>query len=137
MSDENAKLTAVGDSGVGAAATPQKTATERETPDRHGRARLWLTWVLALLTIPAAAVVLVFALGAVMSTAACNDKQCPNLGPHGIGFGVLFYGAPVVAVVAIVITFFTARRRWGFAIPLIALALLGADIAIVATTVAQ
>jgi hypothetical protein len=108
-----------------------------DAPDGHSRLRLWVNWVLALLTIPAAAVVLVFALGAVMSTAACNDKQCPNLGPSGIGFGVLFYGAPVVALTAIVITFFTARRRWGVAVPLTALALLIADIIVVATTVAQ
>ncbi len=77
---------------------------------------------MALLTVPAAAVVLIFALGAVMSTAACNERQCPNLGPSGIGFGVLFYGAPVIAALAIIISFFTARRRWGMAVPLCALA---------------
>ncbi|EUA78613.1 hypothetical protein I553_2903 [Mycobacterium xenopi 4042] len=60
---------------------------------RPGRVRLWVNWVLALLTVPAAVVVLIFALGAVMSTAACSDEQCPTLGPGGIGFGVLFYGA--------------------------------------------
>lgn len=101
------------------------------------RLRLWVNWVLALLTIPAAAVVLVITLGAVMSTAACSDKQCPNLGPDGIGFGVLFYGAPVLSAVTIVVSFFTARRRWGFVVPLCALALLVADIVLVAVTVAQ
>ena len=98
---------------------------------------MWVNWILALLTVPAAAVVLVFALGAVMSTAGCSAQQCPNLGPKGIGFGVLFYGAPVIAALAIIISLFTARRRWGIAVPLCALALLGADILIVATTVAQ
>ena len=131
MSDENRNLQAVGNGGVGTGTSTQ------DAPGSHTRVRLWVNWVLALLTIPAAAVVLVFALGAVMSTAGCNDKQCPNLGPGGISFGVLFYGAPVVALAAIVLTFFTARRRWGFAVPLTALALLIADIAIVATTVAQ
>ena len=131
MSEENSHLRAVGDGGVGT------VSTTRDEPDSRSRVRLWVNWVLALLTIPAAAVVLVFALGAVMSTAGCNDKQCPNLGPGGISFGVLFYGAPVVALAAIVITFFTARRRWGIAVPLTALALLIADIVIVATTVAQ
>ena len=105
--------------------------------DRDGRLRVWVNWILALLTVPAAAVVLVFALGAVMSTAGCSDRQCPNLGPKGIGFGVLFYGAPVVAALAIIVSLFTARRRWGIAVPLCALALLGADILIIATTVAQ
>ena len=131
MSDENSHLETVGNSGDGT------VTAMRAEPGNDSRVRLWVNWVLALLTIPAAAVVLVFALGAVMSTAGCNDKQCPNLGPSGIGFGVLFYGAPVVALAAIVITFFTARRRWGVAVPLTALALLIADIAIVATTVAQ
>jgi hypothetical protein len=101
------------------------------------RARLWVNWILALLTVPAAGVVLVFALGAVMSTAACSAQACPNLGPGGISFGVLFYGAPIVAGLAIVVSFFTATRRWGIVVPLGALALLAADIAVVAATVAQ
>jgi hypothetical protein len=104
---------------------------------RSRRLRLWVNWVLALLTALAAAVVMIFALGAVMSTAACSDRQCPNLGPNGIGFDVLFYGAPIVAAAAIVISVFTARRRWGIVVPVCALALLVADIVIVAVAVAQ
>ena len=77
------------------------------------------------------------ALGAVMSTAACSDKACPNLGPRGISFDVLYYGAPAVAIVTIVLSIFTARRRWGFVVPVTALALLIADVAILAITVAQ
>lgn len=102
-----------------------------------GRLRFWVNWVLALLTVPAAAAVLIFALGAVMSTAGCSAGQCPNLGPGGISFGVLFYGAPIVSAVTIVLSVFTARRRWGIAVPLCALALLAADIIIVAVTVVQ
>jgi hypothetical protein len=98
---------------------------------------LWVNWVLALLTVVGAAVVMVFSLAAVMSTAACSDKQCPNLGPGGISFNVLFYGAPAVAALTIVISFFTARRRWGFVVPVLALALLVADITILAVSVAQ
>ncbi len=130
MNDDDSNLTlAGGDPGTA-------TATEHQ-PDGRPRLRLWVNWILALLTIPGAAVVLIFALGAVMSTAACSDKQCPNLGPSGIGFGVLFYGAPVVALAAIVLSFVTARRRWGIAVPLCALALLGADIVILSATVLQ
>jgi hypothetical protein len=70
-----------------------------------------------------------------MSTAACSDKQCPNLGPSG--FGVLFYGAPVVAGLAVVISFFTARRRWGVVVPICVLALLVVNITILAVTFAQ
>jgi hypothetical protein len=105
--------------------------------DHDTRVRLWVNWALALLTVVGAAVVMAVALGAVMSTAACNDKACPNLGPNGISFDTLFYGAPVVAALAVVASFFTARRRWGFLIPMVALALLIADVAILVTTVAQ
>lgn len=101
------------------------------------RRRLWLNWGLALLTAVVAGITMAVALGAVMSTAACSDKACPNLGPRGISFDTLYYGAPAVAVVTIVLSIFTARRRWGFVIPVTALALLIADIAILAVTVAQ
>ena len=72
-----------------------------------------------------------------MSTAACSDKQCPNLGPAGSASTCCFYGAPVVAALTIVISFFTARRRWGFVVPVSALALLIADVTILAVSVAQ
>jgi hypothetical protein len=109
-------------------------------PDEAGHAsrlRLWMNWALALLTVLGAGVVMAVAMGAVMSTAACSDKACPNLGPDGISFNVLFYGAPVVAALTILISFFTARRRWGFMVPVSALALMVADITILAVTVAQ
>ncbi|ETW24106.1 hypothetical protein MGAST_10400 [Mycobacterium gastri 'Wayne'] len=101
-----------------------------------GQARLWVTWVLALLTVPGAAIVMLFALGAVMSTDACSESRCPNLGA-GIDFGVLFYGAPVVALLVIVVSVFTAKLRFGIAVPLLGVALLVADVAILAATVAQ
>jgi hypothetical protein len=106
-------------------------------PLRSDRARLWLNWALAILTVIGAGVAMAVALGAVMSTAACSDKACPNLGPRGISFDVLYYGAPAVAIVTVVLSFFTARRRWGFMVPVVALALLIADVAILAITVAQ
>src|ERR1700684_4553708 len=99
------------------------------------RGRLWLNWGLALLTLVGATVVMAVALGSVMSTAACSDKQCPNLGPDGGRFNVLFYGAPVVAALTIVVSFFTARRRWGFVVPVSALALLIADVVVLVGTV--
>ncbi len=108
-----------------------------ERSARANRLRLWLNWALALLTVIGAGVAMAVALGAVMSTAACNDKSCPNLGPHGISFDTLYYGAPAVAVVTLVLSLFTARRRWGFMVPVVALALLIADVAILAITVAQ
>lgn len=96
----------------------------------------WVNWGLALATVPAAAIVMLFALGGVMSTAGCNDRSCPNLGHGGIDFGVAFYGAPAVAVVVIVISVFTAKHRGGIAVPLIGWALLIADVALMAASVA-
>jgi hypothetical protein len=104
---------------------------------RRERLRFWVNWALAALTVLGAAVVMFFALGSVMSTAACSDKRCPNLGPNGISFDVLFYGAPVVAALTVIVSFFTAKRRWGIAVPLFALALLVTDVTILAVTVAQ
>jgi hypothetical protein len=105
--------------------------------DRTKRLRLWVNWALALLTVVGAGIVMAVALGAVMSTAACSDKACPNIGPAGISFNALFYGAPVLAALTIVVSFFTAKRRWGFVIPVSVLALMIADIAVLAVTVAQ
>jgi hypothetical protein len=107
------------------------------TPSKTTRRQVWVNWGLALLTLAGAAAVMAVALAAVMSTAACSDKPCPNLGPSGISFNTLFYGAPVVAALTIVASLFTARRRWGFVVPVLALALLIADIAVLVTTVAQ
>ncbi|HEX4391982.1 MAG TPA: hypothetical protein VH084_10640 [Mycobacterium sp.] len=111
--------------------------TEPGGTDRDKRVRLWVNWALALLAVVGAGIVMVFAMVSVMSTAACSDKACPNLGPNWIGFNALFYGAPAVAALAVVASFFTARRRWGFVIPAVAIALLIADVAILATTIAQ
>ncbi|OBF58292.1 hypothetical protein A5787_23310 [Mycobacterium sp. 852002-50816_SCH5313054-b] len=108
------------------------------TPGDGGRgrnARPWVNWGLALAMVPAAAIVMLFALGAVMSTDGCSERTCPNLGRGGIDFGVAFYGAPVVAFVVIVISFFTAKRRGGIAVPLAGWALLVLDVALMAAAV--
>jgi hypothetical protein len=97
----------------------------------------WVNWGLALATVPGAAIVMIFALGAVMSTDGCTDRSCANLGRGGIDFGVAFYGAPVVAVVVIVLTFFTAKRRHGVAVPLCGWALLILDVVLMAASVSS
>lgn len=104
------------------------------TRRRQRRARTWVNWALAVLTAPAAAVVMVVGLGGVMSMAACSTAECPNLGPSGVVFNVLFYGAAVVAAVTIVLSIFTATRRHGIIVPVCGWALLLADV--VAITVA-
>ncbi|MGB5797156.1 MAG: hypothetical protein WBH51_15365 [Mycolicibacter algericus] len=95
--------------------------------DNH-RARLWVNWVTALLTAAGAALVMVVATGAVMSTAACSTTECPDLGPSGVVFGIFYYGAPVIAALAILISFWTAGRRRGFLVPLAGWVLLGLDL---------
>ncbi|WP_235192478.1 hypothetical protein [Mycobacterium asiaticum] len=113
-------------------AVPDQTAQPSDTHD-HGRGRrAVVNWVLALLTIPAAVIIAIFAVGAAMSFAACSGAQCPELGPSGLVYGVLLYGAPVIAGLTIIASFFTAFRRRGFIVPLIGLALLLADFAAVA-----
>lgn len=134
MNQENGQVKV--DAGINHKAPDQQTALTGNL-DRSKRLRLWLNWALALLTVLGAGAVMLFALGSVMSTAACSDKQCPNLGPNGISFDLLFYGPPVVAALTVIASFFTARRRWGIMIPVVALALLGADIGILAATVAK
>ncbi|OBG31113.1 hypothetical protein [Mycobacterium sp. E3198] len=111
---------------------------DQARPGDGGRGRgawPWVNWGLALAMVPAAAIVMLFALGAVMSTDGCSERTCPNLGRGGIDFGVAFYGAPVVAFVVIVISFFTAKRRGGIAVPLVGWALLILDVALMAAAV--
>ena len=117
-------------------ATGPGSATQSEQRDDGGKTRTRVNWVLALLSVPAAAIVMLFALGAVMSTDSCNESRCPNLG-GGISFDVLFYGPPLVALLVILASVFTAKRRAGIVVPLGGLALLTADVAILAATVAQ
>jgi hypothetical protein len=92
---------------------------------------------LALATVPAAAIVMLFALGAVMSTDSCGDRSCPRLGHGGINFSVAFYGAPAVAAVVIVASFFTAKRRSGIVVPLGGWALMIADVVLMAVSVSS
>lgn len=101
-----------------------------------GKAHSGANWVLALLTVPGAAMAMLFALGAVMSTDSCTGSRCPQLGA-GISFDVLFYGPPVVALLVIAASIFTAKRRNGIAVPLCGLGLLVADVALLAASVAQ
>jgi hypothetical protein len=97
----------------------------------------WVNWGLALATVPAAVIVMLFALGAVMSTDSCGDRQCPGLGGGGIDFGVAFYGAPAVALAVIVISLFTAKHKRGIVVPLCGWALLVTDVALMVATLAK
>jgi hypothetical protein len=105
-----------------------------QVEQQHKGLRLSATWVLAILTIPAAIAVFLYGMAAVMSLAGCTDQTCAHKGPDEFWFGILFYGALVVPVVTIVVSFFTARLRRGIIVPLIGLALLAIDFAVLALT---
>ncbi|OBG36873.1 hypothetical protein A5672_19300 [Mycobacterium alsense] len=109
--------------------------SSRADGDRGRNVWPWVNWGLALATVPAAAIVMLFALGAVMSTDGCSGGGCPDLGRGGIDFGVAFYGAPAVAFTVIVISFFTARRRGGIVVPVVGWVLLVADVVLMAAAV--
>ena len=111
---------------------PNANISAESRPDTARRKRLWVNWLLALSTILGAVAVQLFAMGAVMSTAACSNPNCPK--PSGFVYGLLTYGAPVVAAVAILSSFITAGRRRGFLVPVIAWILLLVDIAVLAAT---
>jgi hypothetical protein len=130
MNADNANLTFETENRSTAHPAPYQTG-------RGGPAWPWINWGLALSTVPGAAIVMLFALGAVMSTDGCAGGSCPNLGRGGIDFGIAFYGAPLVAFVVIVISFFTAKRRKGIVVPLGGWALLVADVAAMAASVAS
>ncbi|OBF25388.1 hypothetical protein [Mycobacterium sp. ACS4331] len=99
----------------------EQTGTATERPRR---ANAVLNWALALTTILGAAAVEIFAYVQVLGTAGCSDRACPRLGPGEIGYTVIVYGAPIVAVLAIVLSFATARHPKAILVPVIAWALL-------------
>jgi hypothetical protein len=108
-----------GDDGVGT-----KPSTKRAV----------VNWILALLTIPGAGAVVAYSYLQVLSTAACTGGACAQEGPSEFVFGLIMYGTPFVAVAAIALSFFTARRARGFVVPAIAWTLLVVAFAILALT---
>jgi hypothetical protein len=89
------------------------TESHTDTPQAEHKRRLAANWVLAILTIPAAVLVFLYGTAAVMSLAGCTDQACAHKGPGEFWFGILCYGTPVVPVVTIAVSFFTARLRRG------------------------
>lgn len=101
---------------------------ETAEKSRRGWSATFVNWALTLLTVPLAIVVVVVALGGVMSMDSCTGKSCTGPGP--VPFTVLFYGGPVVSALAILASFVTARRRWGIVVPLVALGLQVIDLVV-------
>lgn len=103
------------------------------TPVRNDR-RTAINWLLAVLTVPAALAVVVYAYLQVLASAGCSGGACDQVGPSETVFGLIEYGTPVVAVVAVVLSFLTARSRYGIAVPMIALAIISAAAVVLYTT---
>lgn len=85
-----------------------------------------LNWTLTLATLLGTAAVLIFAYVQVLGSAGCSPPTCLHAGPGETGFSLIVRGAPVVSIVAIGLSFFTARRRFGFVVPLAAWVILAA-----------
>ncbi|OLP02255.1 hypothetical protein BVU76_11455 [Mycolicibacterium porcinum] len=112
--------------------TESQTLQTEHTGER--RILVSTTWVLVVLTIPAAVLVFLYGMGAVMSMAGCTGDVCASKGPGEFWFGILFYGAPVVPLVTIAVSIFTSRMRYGIVVPIVGLALLAIDFAVLAIT---
>jgi hypothetical protein len=110
--------------GVGYAAI--MTAVDQQTAgiDEVGRAGRVTNWILALATVPGAIAVVVFLYMQILGSAGCSDQTCPRRGPGELGFTLIQYGLPIVAVVTVALSFFTARRRGGILVPGVAWLLL-------------
>ena len=98
--------------------------TTHDTRSRGSGKQAVVNWGLALSTIIGALLIEAYAFMRVMGTAACSDRTCAHEGPGNFGFGLITYGAPVVAVVTIAISWVTARRPRGWVVPAVAWALL-------------
>jgi hypothetical protein len=107
---------------------------ERGTDTGSRTGRVSLNWVLALLTIPGAAAVVIYSYLQVLSTAACTGEPCAQQGPGEFLFGLIMYGTPVIAVVTVALSFLTARRPHGIVVPAVAWALLVIAAVVLATT---
>lgn len=114
--------------------TTTESSTRWTDPRHRGGSPLWLNWLLALLTVPVAMAVMLFAFGAVMGLARCTEAGCQHMGPGEFWFGILAYGPPFVAVVTIATSFFTASRKHAIWVPLAGLGLLLIDLAVLAIT---
>ncbi|MGB3482524.1 MAG: hypothetical protein WBB07_09970 [Mycobacterium sp.] len=100
--------------------------------DHVPRGRIVLNWALAWATVIGAAALVVLAYGKVMGTAACTADTC-GVPSEGL-FTVLLYGPPVVAAVAVLVSFVTAGRRRGYLVPVVAWLLLLVDLVLLLTT---
>ena len=109
------------------------TPTEEDAAGQHGT-RTAANWTLAVSTAFGALAVVVYAYLQVLETAACSPSTCGGVGPGETVYGLVEYGAPVVSIVAIALSFATARRSFGIAVPVVAWVLIIAAAVVLFTT---
>jgi len=97
--------------------------------DGPSRDWTWINWTLSLLTAPAAALLMAYALSRVEGIALCNSAACPELKVNGTLFGLLYHGAAGVAAVTLFLAFFFATHRRGTAVWISGWIALTADLA--------
>ena len=107
---------------------------DAEAQGAEHRRRTVINWVLAGLTVPGALAIILYQYAQVLATAGCSEHTCAKLGPSPFVFGLIEYGAPVVAVLTVALSFVTARTRRGIVVPLIAWALLIAGFVVLTFT---
>jgi len=88
--------------------------------DTRNSTRTAVNWILAILTAPAALAVVLYAYLQVLGTAGCSGGTCTEFGPNETVFGLIEYGTPAVAAVAVGLSFVTARQRYGIVVPMVA-----------------
>lgn len=88
--------------------------------DRSGHATF--NWVFGIATVPAAIGIVGLVYLQIMGTAGCRTAECPTL--DETTFTLIEFGVPAVAVLTVVASFFTARRRGGVLVPILAWALI-------------
>lgn len=93
-----------------------------DSPAEAPASRTVINWTLAVLTLLGAAVVVGYAYMQVLGTAACTTDACAT--PGETTFGLITYGAPILAVLTIIVSFFTAKRPRGILVPLFTWAVL-------------
>lgn len=89
-----------------------------------------VNWILAVLTVPGALFVMLVGFAAAMGTDRCAYEDCPRQGPPAVVMSLLFFGAPVISLLTLFTSARTARRGWGFVIPLAAFALFSIDVVV-------
>ena len=92
------------------------------THEKSSPARTTLNWVFGVATVPAAIAIIAVVYLKILSTAGCTTPTCPTLSETS--FTLIQFGVPAVAVLTVIASFFTAGKRRGALVPIVAWGLL-------------